>query len=73
MIAENVALLCASLAGAAQVTRIVFGGSTLRENPPLAGLLEHFLRAYGRDPVFLAHGEFAGALGALRLANPALA
>jgi type II pantothenate kinase len=70
VIAENVALLCASLAGAAQVTRIVFGGSTLRGNPALAGMLEQFLRAYGREPVFLRHGEFAGALGALLLASP---
>jgi type II pantothenate kinase len=68
MIAENVALLCASLAGAAQVTRIVFGGSTLRSNPALSGMLAHFLRAYGREPVFLPRGEFAGALGALLLA-----
>jgi type II pantothenate kinase len=68
LIAENVALICAGLAAAAQVTRVVFGGSTLRENPALAELLGHFLRAYGRDPVFLAHGEFAGALGALRIA-----
>ena len=69
MIAENVALLCASLAGAAQVTRIVFGGSTLRNNPVLSEMLTHYLRAYGRDPVFLPRGEFAGALGALLLAS----
>ena len=68
LIAENVALICSGVAATAQVTRVVFGGSTLRENPPLADLLGHFLRAFGRDPVFLPHGEFAGALGALRIA-----
>jgi type II pantothenate kinase len=69
LIAENVALLCSSLAAAAQVTRIVFGGSTLRHNPALVDLLALFLRAYGRDPVFLANGEYTGALGALLLAS----
>lgn len=68
LIAENVALICSGVAANAQVTRVVFGGSTLRENPALADLLGHFLRAFGRDPVFLPHGEFAGALGALRIA-----
>jgi type II pantothenate kinase len=68
LIAENVALICSGVAAAAQVTRVVFGGSTLRENPPLAVLLGYFLRAFGRDPIFLPHGEFAGALGALRIA-----
>lgn len=68
LIAENVALICAGIAANAQATRVVFGGSTLRENPALADLLGHFLRAFGRDPVFLPHGEFAGALGALRIA-----
>jgi type II pantothenate kinase len=69
LIAENVALICTGLAAGAQVTRVVFGGSTLRENPALAEMLAHFLRAYGREPVFLPHGEFAGALGALRIAT----
>lgn len=69
LIAENVALLCASLAGAAQVTRIVFGGSTLRGNDALQQMLAQLLRAYGRDPVFLENGEFTGALGALHIAT----
>jgi type II pantothenate kinase len=69
LIAENVALLCSSLAAASQVTRIVFGGSTLRDNPALVDLLTLFLRAYGRDPVFLPNGEYTGALGALLLAS----
>jgi type II pantothenate kinase len=69
LIAENVALLCAALAAAAQVTRIVFGGSTLRGNDALQQLLAQLLRAYGREPVFLPNGEFAGALGALRIAS----
>lgn len=71
LLGENVALVCAGLATAAQVRRIVFGGSTLRGNEPLLEVLGGITRALGREPVFLRHGEFAGALGALLLATPA--
>jgi type II pantothenate kinase len=70
LVGENVALVCAGLAAAANVTRIVFGGSTLRENPTLVETLGVITRALGREPVFLRQGEFAGALGALLLASP---
>ena len=69
LIAENVALLCTALAAAAQVTRVVFGGSTLRGNEGLQEMLAQLVRAYGREPVFLENGEFTGALGALRIAS----
>jgi type II pantothenate kinase len=68
LVGENVALVCAGLAAAAQVSRIVFGGSTLRANPVLVEVVGNITRALGREPVFLPRGEFAGALGALRLA-----
>lgn len=68
LIAENIVLVCTGLAVAAQVTRVVFGGSTLRHNPALAEMIDQLLRAYGREPVFLTQGEFTGALGALRIA-----
>lgn len=71
LLGENVALVCAGLAAAAQVRRIVFGGSTLRGNDPLLEILGGITRALGREPVFLRQGEFAGALGALLLAAPA--
>ncbi len=69
LIAENISLVCTALSAATQVQRIVFGGSTLRSNPALAEMLGNFLRGHGRDPVFLPNGEFAGALGALRIAS----
>jgi type II pantothenate kinase len=69
LLAENVARICAGLAAAAQVSRIVFCGSTLRGNAALSGGLAILTRALGREPVFLARGEFAGALGALLLAH----
>lgn len=68
LLAENVSRICVGLAAAAQVPRIVFCGSTLRGNAVLVGGLHLLTRALGREPVFLPRGEFAGALGALRLA-----
>jgi type II pantothenate kinase len=68
LVGENVALVCAGLAAAAQVNRVVFGGSTLRGNPALVEVLGSITQALGRTPVFLREGEFAGALGALLLA-----
>jgi len=70
LLGENVALVCTGLAATAQVRRIVFGGSTLRGNEPLAEILGTITRALGREPVFLPRGEYAGALGALLLASP---
>jgi type II pantothenate kinase len=67
MVGENVGLICAALALAADVRRIVFGGSTLRANPILVGILERLCVAFGREPIFPTGGEFAGALGALEL------
>lgn len=69
LVGENIALLCGGLAVASQVRRIVFGGSTLRANPALQDVLRDITRAVGREPVFLASGEHAGALGALLLAE----
>lgn len=64
MVGENVAGLCAAVAAATGAQRIVFGGSTLRRNAPLRGVLAR-LAGLGRPVVFLERGEFAGALGAL--------
>jgi type II pantothenate kinase len=69
LVGENVALICCGLAHAAGVERIVFGGTTLRANPLLVDLLRGLCTALGREPVFLRHGEFAGALGALVIAG----
>jgi len=71
LLGENVALVCAGLAAAAQVPRIVFGGATLRGNDVLIEITGAITRALGREPVFLRRGEYAGALGALLLASPA--
>jgi hypothetical protein len=63
-----VALICCGLAAATRVERIVWGGTTLRNNPSLVGVLAGACRALGRQPMFLPQGEFVGALGALEAA-----
>ena len=68
LVGENVALICSGLAAAARVSRIVFGGTTLRGNPSLAEILGFLTAAEGIDAIFLPNGEFAGALGALTFA-----
>jgi type II pantothenate kinase len=69
LVGENVALVCAGLAAALRVRRVVFGGSTLRANPALTEILDAITRATGSQVQFLKNGEFAGALGALLLAE----
>jgi hypothetical protein len=51
------------------VKRVAFGGSTLRGNTALRDVLGLITAAFGREPIFLEAGEFAGALGALELSG----
>lgn len=69
LVGENVALICGGLGGSHQVRRLVFGGSTLRDNPALVEIVGAISRATGSQVQFLADGEYAGALGALLLAE----
>jgi type II pantothenate kinase len=65
LVGENVALICNGLAASAQAKRIVFGGTTLRDNATLVETLHFLSAAYGNQAIFLPNGEYAGALGAL--------
>lgn len=69
LVGENIALICAGLAGAAQVQKVVYGGSTLRDNAALAAVLRQVTGLLGREATILEDGEFAGALGALEFAR----
>lgn len=69
LVGENVALICAGLAATHGVRRVVYGGSTLRANPVLRDVLALITAAFGREPILLDGGEFAGALGALELSG----
>jgi type II pantothenate kinase len=69
LVGENVALLSNEIAGRERLRRIVFGGSALAGNPALARWLVILTQALGREPVLLAHGAHAGAVGALAVAE----
>ena len=69
LVGENVALICGGLAGARRVDRIVYGGTTLRENPALSDTLKVVTAGMGLRCTILPSGEFAGAVGALQLAG----
>ncbi len=71
LVGENVGLICAGLSYATQVERVVYGGSTLHENGYLRNVLHSITSSAGRTAVFLPHGEYGGAAGALALASPA--
>jgi type II pantothenate kinase len=68
LVGENVAIICGMLAAAVQADRIVYAGSSLRNNPALTNILLGTTAARGGKALLLPEGEFAGALGALRLA-----
>lgn len=68
MVAENIGLICGGLAHSVGATRIVYGGTTLRDNPPLVDVLRVVAAVRGQEAVFLDAPEYAGAFGALILA-----
>lgn len=73
LVGENVGLICAGLAARHDVAQVAWGGSTLRDNPALTAILGGVCAVLGLEPHFLADGQFAGALGALALAEAARA
>jgi type II pantothenate kinase len=70
LVGENVGLICGGLAKFAGVERIVYGGTTLRNNPAITQLLRGAAALHGCEASFLADGEYTGAIGALELARP---
>lgn len=66
LVGENVALVCGGLAALHEVRVLAFGGSTLRKNDALVAILRGVTAMLGREAIFPADAEFAGALGALR-------
>ena len=69
MVGENVGLICAGLAKAAGVERIVYGGTTLHDNPAIVQLLHGTAAMRGCEAIFLEDGAYPGAIGALELAR----
>jgi len=69
LVAENIALICNAHAHAAGVSTIVFGGSTLLENPTIVQTVDVLTRVMGHDSVMLPHCGHAGALGAMLMSD----
>ena len=69
LLGENVAIIAAATAALHSAGRLIFAGSTLRENAPLREILAGVAAAGGRPACFLEDGEFAGAVGAMELAE----
>ena len=69
LLGENIGLLASALARAENVLDVVFGGSVLRDNPTLTGLLQGLLAVHGQRAHLLPEGEYAGAMGALLAAT----
>jgi len=69
LVAENIALLCSAHARQAGVSTIVYGGSTLAENPMLVETIQTLTGLLGQQALILPQGGHAGALGALLAAE----
>lgn len=68
LVGENVALIAGGHAQRLGLKGLVFGGSTLRDNPALAEVLREVSGLLGLKAFILENGEFAGAVGALEWA-----
>ncbi len=65
LVAENIALLCNAHARQAGVSTIVYGGSTLDENPLLVETVQTLTHVLGQTSLVLPKSGYAGALGAM--------
>ena len=70
LIGENLGLICGSLARVTQAEAVIYGGSTLVDNPALREILKLVTAvASGGDCDFLPQGAFCGAVGAAVLSE----
>ena len=65
LIGETVVTISSQAAERFRTESIVYIGSTLRSNPLLRKVIEDYTILRGKQPSFLIHGEFSGAVGAL--------
>ena len=70
LLAENIGMICAHLGRMHRVSTVVYGGSTLSDNPQLQETLSLMTRAFAGSAHFLHHSAFCGAIGAAALALP---
>ncbi len=67
LLGENIGLICSALTRIHGVDTVVFGGSTLSDNPVLEQTLDRVMRALGHKLYFLREAAFCGAIGAAAL------
>lgn len=72
LVAENVALMAAAQAMARGIPCVVYGGSTLTENPALAEVLSTMTGYFGLRVVLVPNGAYCGAVGCLSMAFDAI-
>ncbi|WP_010531382.1 type II pantothenate kinase [Lentibacillus jeotgali] len=64
-IGEVIVTISSQMAGQYDAEAIVYVGSSFRSNPLLQEIIEMYAGMIGKKPVFLDHGEYSGAVGAL--------
>jgi type II pantothenate kinase len=69
LVGETVALLAGALARAEDAQAVVYCGTTLTDNEPLAAVVRSITTHFGQPAILLPHGGFAGALGCLLAAG----
>jgi hypothetical protein len=69
LVAENIALLCNAHAQMAGVGTIVYGGSTLADNPVLVETVRMLTTVLGFEAIILPRSSHAGAVGAMLLSR----
>jgi pantothenate kinase len=67
LVAENIALISNARATVAGVSRIVYGGSTLNENPAIVQTVRILTSVMGFEAIILPRSGHAGAFGAMLL------
>lgn len=65
LVGETVATTSVLAAGSCDVSHVVYIGSSFVGNEPLRKAVEGYTILRGATPVFLANGEYSGAIGAL--------
>jgi len=69
LVAENIALISNARATVAGVSRIVYGGSTLNENPAIVQTVRVLTSVMGFEAIILPRSGHAGAYGAMLLSH----
>ncbi|TFJ92443.1 type II pantothenate kinase [Lentibacillus salicampi] len=65
LIGEVIVTISSQMAAHYNADSIVYVGSSFRDNPIIREIIETYAWMIGKKPVFLQHGDYSGAVGAL--------